>query len=84
MRGLLYNPKPEATMDNLIAMLRNEERKLAGRLSGLRAAIHALSGNGSKPQAGRGHKLRGRKLSAAHRAAIKAGIAKAKKAAAKT
>jgi hypothetical protein len=67
-------------MDKLIAMLRDEERKLAGRLTGLRAAIQALSGNGSKPQAGRGHKLRGKKLSAAHRAAIKAGIAKAKKA----
>jgi len=50
-------------------------------LTGLRAAIHALAGtNGSKPRAGRGNKLRGRKLSAAHRAAIKAGIAKAKKA----
>ena len=71
-------------MDKLIAMLRDEERKLAGRLTGLRAAIHALSGNSSKPHAGdRGHKLRGRKLSAAHRAAIKAGIAKARKAAAK-
>jgi hypothetical protein len=70
-------------MDKLIAMLRNEERKLASRLTGLQAAIAALSGNSSKPYAARGHKLKGRKLSAAHRAAIKAGIAKAKKAAGK-
>jgi hypothetical protein len=65
-------------MDNLIAMLRDEERKLTSRLTGLRAALHALSGNSSKPNADRGNKLRGRKLSAAHRAAIKIGIAKAK------
>ena len=65
---------------DLLKMLRDEERRLAGRLTGLRAAIQALSGNSSKPHAGRGHKLRGRKLSAAHRAAIKAGIAKARKA----
>ena len=70
-------------MDELIAMLRDEERKLAGRLTGLRAAIQALRGNSSKPYGARAHKLKGRKLSAAHRAAIKAGIAKAKKAAAK-
>jgi hypothetical protein len=68
-------------MDKLIAMLRDEERKLAGRLTGLRAAIQALAGtNSSKPYVARAHKLKGRKLSAAHRAAIKAGIAKAKKA----
>jgi len=40
-------------MDKLIAMLRDEERKLAGRLTGLRAAIQALSGNISKPYAAR-------------------------------
>jgi hypothetical protein len=71
-------------MDKLLAMLRDEERKIAGRLTGLRAAIHALSGNSSKPHTVRGNKLRGRKLSEAHRAAIKAGIARAKKAQAKT
>ena len=71
-------------MDKLIEMLRDEERKLAGRLTGLRAAIQALSGNSSKPNVARAHKLKGRKLSAAHRAAIKAGIAKAKKAAGKS
>jgi hypothetical protein len=76
-------------MDKLIEMLRDEERKLAGRLDGLRAAIHALSGNSGKPNSskpnagGAQHKLKGQKLSAKHRAAIKAGIAKAKKAAAK-
>jgi len=66
-------------MDKLIAMLRDEERKLTGRLTGLRAAIAALSGNSSKPYDAR----RGRKLSLKHRLAIKAGIAKAKKAAGK-
>ena len=66
-------------MDKLIAMLRDEERKIAGRLTSLRAAIAALTGaNSNKSQASRGYKLRGRKLSAAHRAAIKAGIARAK------
>jgi hypothetical protein len=68
---------------DLLKMLRDEERKLAGRLTGLRTAIAALSGNSSEPHAGRRNKLRGRKLSAAHRAAIKAGIAKAKRAQAK-
>ena len=67
---------------DLLKMLRDEERRLAGRLTGLRAAIQALSGNSSKPYVARAQ-LKGRKLSAAHRAAIKAGIAKAKKAAAK-
>ena len=68
-------------MDKLIAMLRDEERKLASRLTGLRTAIAALTGaKSNKPHAGRGNKLRGKKLSAAHRAAIKAGIARARKA----
>ena len=71
-------------MDKLIAMLRHEERRIAGRLTSLRAAIAALTGaNSNKPHTGRRNKLRGKKLSAAHRAAIKAGIAKAKKAQAK-
>jgi len=69
---------------DLLKLLHEEERKLASRLTGLRAAIHALSGKSNKPHAGRGNKLRGKKLSAAHRAAIKAGIAKAKKAQGKT
>jgi hypothetical protein len=79
---------------NLIGALRREERKLlttqqevAGRLRGVVAALHAL--NGHVPRALHnmpseitistgGHKLKGRKLSAAHRRAIKIGIAKAK------
>ncbi len=37
---------------DLLKMLRDEERRLASRLTGLRAAIQALSGNSSKPNAG--------------------------------
>ncbi len=72
---------------NLLKVIRKEELKLlavqdkiAGRLAGLRAAINALSTNGHKPFAARVSKLRGRRLSAAHRKAIKLGIARAKKA----
>jgi hypothetical protein len=69
---------------DLLKLLRDEEQKTAKRLAGLQAAIRALAGaagtNSTKPNAARGNKLRGRKLSAAHRAAIKAGIAKARKA----
>jgi hypothetical protein len=75
---------------DVLMLLRNEEKKLlavsgkiGAKLSQIRAAINALGTNSSKPHAGRGSKLRGRKLSAAHRAAIKAGIAKAKRAAGK-
>lgn len=71
---------------DLLKVLRHEESKLLqtfnkieGQLNGVRAAINALSGN-STQHAARAHKLKGRKLSAAHRAAIKAGIARAKKA----
>jgi hypothetical protein len=78
---------------NLIGALRREERKLlttqqevAGRLRGVLAAIHALNGHvpraishmPSEISTDRGSKLRGRKLSAAHRRAIKLGIQKAK------
>jgi hypothetical protein len=56
---------------DILKLLKKEESKLAGRLTNLRAAIDALAGNGT------GRK-RGRKLSAAHRLAIKRGIAKAK------
>jgi len=85
--------KPEDMMD-IVAALKSEEKKLETRLGGIRQAIRAL--NGYAPRAinhmpseieissDRGNKLRGRKLSAAHRAAIKAGIARAKKAQAKT
>jgi hypothetical protein len=80
-------------MDVLLGVMHKEEKKLlamqdriAGRLTGLRAAINALSTNvrnGSARVAHRGSKLRGRHLSAAHRKAIKAGIAKARAAKAK-
>jgi hypothetical protein len=70
-------------MDVLMRVLHKEERKLlavqekiASRLTSLRAAIHALAGNGNVKA--RGSKLRGRKLSAAHRKAIKLGWAKRK------
>jgi hypothetical protein len=78
---------------DIVAALKSEGKKLETRLGGIRQAIRAL--NGYAPRAinhmpseiesssDRGSKLKGRKLSAAHRAAIKAGIAKAKKAAAK-
>jgi len=75
---------------DVLKVLRKEESKLltaqnkiAGRLAGLRGAINALSTNGHKPFDGhtplhKVSKLRGKKLSAAHRAAIKRGIAKAR------
>ena len=75
---------------DIVAALKSEEKKLETRLGGIRQAIRAL--NGYAPRAinhmpseieissDRGSKLRGRKLSASHRAAIKAGIARAKKA----
>jgi hypothetical protein len=78
---------------DVLKVLRKEESKLLAvfstaetKLSQVRAAINALSTNGKRPfdghtsVANRGSKLRGRKLSAAHRRAIKAGIARAKKA----
>jgi hypothetical protein len=77
----------------LLKLLRKEEGKLLAvfstaetKLSQVRAAINALSTNGKRPfdghtsVANRGSKLRGKKLSAAHRRAIKLGIAKRKKA----
>ena len=73
---------------DIVAALKTEEKKLETRLGDIRQAIRAL--NGYAPRAinhtpseieisgDRGSKLRGRKLSAAHRRAIKVGIAKAK------
>ena len=73
---------------DIVAALKSEEKKLETRLGGIRQAIRAL--NGYAPRAvnhtpseieissGGGSKLRGRKLSAAHRRAIKLGIQKAK------
>ena len=70
---------------DVLKVLRKEESKLLTvvgkaetKLSQIRAAINALSTNGHKPFAARVSKLRGRKLSAAHRRAIKAGIRKAR------
>jgi hypothetical protein len=74
-------------MDILKALHREERKllavanKIGAKLSQIRTAINAL-GTNSKPHA-RGAKLRGRKLSPAHRAAIKAGWAKRMKAKAK-
>ena len=72
---------------DVLRILRKEESKLlaaqdkvAHRLVGLRGAINALSGDHAvraRVADGRS-KLRGKKLSAAHRAAIKRGIAKAR------
>jgi hypothetical protein len=52
---------------DVLMLLRNEEKKLLAasnkigmKLSQIRAAIHALSGNSGKPNADRGNKLRGR------------------------
>ena len=78
------NPRRELV--DILRILRKEESKLlaaqdkvAHRLVGLRGAITALSGNATHTRvADRGSKLRGKKLSAAHRAAIKRGIARAK------
>jgi len=73
---------------DILAALKSEARKLETQLDGLHNAIRAL--NGYAPRAinhmpreieissDRGSKLQGRKLSAAHRRAIKVGIAKAK------
>jgi hypothetical protein len=72
---------------DVLKVLHNEERKLLGvadkigvKLSQIRAAINAMSANGNRSVASRVSKLRGKKLSAAHRRAIKLGIARAKKA----
>jgi hypothetical protein len=66
---------------DILAALHSEERKLETQLRGVRAAIHALNGNAVSSRvvsSERGSTLKGRKLSAAHRRAIKVGIAKAK------
>lgn len=75
---------------NLTKAMHREERKLLAakskldvQLEGIRAAINALASNGSKPHVKARHKLAGRKISAAHRRAIKAGWARRKKALAK-
>jgi hypothetical protein len=44
--------QPEETM-NILKMLEKEEKKMAGRLEGLRAAISALNGAGDGRKSGR-------------------------------
>jgi hypothetical protein len=61
---------------DIVAALRTEERKLEAQLGGIRGAIQAL--NGHREPSRRGSKLKGRKLSAAHRKSISDGIRKAK------
>ena len=70
---------------DLLSVLRKEESKLlavsekvGAKLSQIRAAINAMSSNG-RPPAGRVSKLKGKPLSAKHRAAIRAGWAKRRK-----
>jgi hypothetical protein len=72
---------------DILKVLRKEESKLlvvsnkvGAKLSQIRAAINAMSGNGHKSVAARVNKLRGKHLSKAHRDAIKAGWAKRRKA----
>jgi hypothetical protein len=71
---------------DIVAALRSEAKKLETQLGGIRQAIRALNGYAprainhmsSEISSDSGSKLRGRKLSASHRRAIKVGIAKAK------
>ena len=73
---------------DIVAALKSEEKKLETRLGGIRQAIRALNGYAPREinhtpreieiSSDHGSKLRGRKLSAAHRRAIKLGIQKAK------
>jgi hypothetical protein len=65
---------------NILKMLEKEEKKMAGRLGALQAAISALSGGNSVRAVS---KLKGRKLSRSHRMAIKAAWAKRRAAQAK-
>ena len=67
---------------NILKALHREERKLRvsqekieGKLHGIRAAISAVSGNSTGKRSGR---PRGYKMSAAHKRAIRLGIARAK------
>ena len=75
---------------DVLKVLHREEKKLqdvAGKigtkLSQIRAAISAMSMNGSHTVGARAHKLKGKPLIAAHKRAIRLGIRKAQQAAAK-
>jgi hypothetical protein len=70
-------------MMDLLTVLRKEESrllaasgKIGAKLYQIKAAINAMSSKGHKPLAARARKQRGKKLSAAHRAAITAAWAK--------
>lgn len=70
---------------NILKVLHKEERKLKAasgkietKLYQIRAAINALASNGTGDKHRRVDPRRGRKLSAAHRRAIREGIRKAK------
>ncbi len=60
---------------NLMKALQKEADKMENRLATLRSAISALNGSSSRIGV-RGSKLKGRHISAAHKAAIKAAWAK--------
>jgi hypothetical protein len=72
-------------MDLLTALRKEESRllaasdKIGAKLSQIRTAINAMSSSGHKPFAARARKQRGKKLSAAHRAAITAAWAERRK-----
>ena len=70
---------------NVLKLLHHEKKKLLqsagkieGELSRVRAAINALASNGTEEKHRHVDPRRGRKLSAAHRRAIREGIRKAK------
>jgi hypothetical protein len=65
---------------DILAALRSEAKKLETQLGGIKQAILALNGHASASvvSSERGSKLKGKKLSAAHRLAIKRGIARKK------
>ncbi len=67
---------------NILKVLHREKKKLLvtqekieGQINRMRAAINAVSGNGTGKKKGR---ARGYKMSAAHKRAIRLGIARAK------
>jgi hypothetical protein len=76
---MLYNSSRRRRI-NILKMLEKEE-KMTGRLGALQAAISGLSGGNRV--LGRVSKLKGRKLSRAHRLAIRRGWAARRKALAK-
>ena len=78
MLWLYFNSQMEESLDDIVQALQKEASTLEHRLSQVRQAIGALTGRASSGPGHGGSKLKGRKLSAAHRRAIKEGIAKRK------